>query len=254
MSDISIQTWQEWIQYLSREFGIVLSEAAVSKFKTFLTEIEIWNNKFNLVSYENPREILWRHFADSLAGLNIINNYIGSRSLGEIILIADIGTGAGFPGIPIKILKPQSNLFLIESIKKKCVFLENVIQKLGFSNTHIINDRAENMGRLKENRNKHDIVLSRAVTKLSPNLETAFPLLKIGGLALIYKTERTSLDKEELQNSGAALKVLGGRLSETFYYQIPARANRYCIMVFEKISDTLAQFPRRPGIIEKRPL
>lgn len=247
---ISAGKWNEWAGYIYDTFKISLPENAVSQFNHLLNELIIWNEKMNLVSFRSAEEILWRHFADSLAGLSMINKFSSSTKP----LIIDIGTGAGFPGFPIKIAKPSCSLIMIESITKKCLFLTHIKKQLNFSDIKIINDRAEIICREPKLKANCDFVLSRAVSKFSPNLEIAIPFLKIGGTAIIYKTKNSIEGDEGLKTIDNALNILGAKLEDKIFYSIPGGDQEYCILAFKKIKDTPGQYPRRVGIPEKKPL
>ncbi|MCX5782648.1 MAG: 16S rRNA (guanine(527)-N(7))-methyltransferase RsmG [Elusimicrobia bacterium] len=241
--------WNTFKTFVCNNFNVSLSENQINLFKIYLSELKIWNQKFNLVSFKNDEEIIFRHFADSLAALKIISKFRKQK-----LDMADIGTGAGFPGIPIKIAIPEMHLKLIESITKKCSFLENLKAKLLLSDTEIINDRAENIGQDKKYREKSDFVVSRALSKFSPNLEMALPLTKVGGHCLIFKTESSAFGKDGINSVEKAYNVLGGEFIEHFCYNLPDQDLTYCILVFEKIKNSPKEFPRKVGIPGKKPL
>lgn len=238
--------WEQWARYIEHTFNVTLDDQARSRFRNYLDELERWNAGINLISVRSSEEILWRHFADSLAGLKTIGD-------GPLTVI-DLGTGAGFPGLPIKIARPSLTLSLVESITKKCGFLDHMIERLSLSGVTIYNDRAENLGQDPAHRGQYDIVLSRAVSKFSPNLEIALPLLEKGGKALLYKTEKFSLDPQEMKAADKALPLLGGTFAGKFCYRLPTEEQSYCVMQFEKTGSTPAHYPRRAGIPEKKPL
>lgn len=241
--------WQDFRQFVYDKFGFSLSENQINLFKIYLFELKEWNQKFNLVSFKTDEELVFRHFADSLSALKHITK-LNKTDPG----IIDLGSGAGFPGIPIKIALPGAQLTLVESITKKCSFLENLVSKLSLSLTEIINDRAENIGQNKNFREKFDIAVSRAFTKLSPNLEMALPLLKKEGRLLIYKTENSAFGQEGVGSAEKALNLLGGKLEEHFCYQLPGQPLTYCLMVFSKITPSPKEYPRKVGLPDKKPL
>ena len=241
--------WLEWSGYVLRTFGVPIDEQKTGLFKIFLRELKSWNSNINLVSFKNDKEVLYRHFADSLAGVKLIDKLKTSPDP----KIADIGTGAGFPGIPVYIASAYKNLTLMESITKKTLFISHIKETISMPDLKIMNGRVEDIARDNAHRGSYDFVLSRAVSKLSPNIEIALPLLKIGGYALIYKTERSASD-EELSNASKALKSLGGENSEKFCYTIPYEEQSYCLVALKKTSDTPGSYPRRAGIPEKKPL
>mgnify|MGYP000844341239 CR=1 FL=1 len=219
-------------------------------FEMYFDELIEWNKKINLISFKTENDLIYRHFCDSLYSVKAIKKVLPSGRLKA----ADIGTGSGMPGIPVKIALPETDMTLVESITKKCVFLENINKKLGFD-IKILNKRAEEIGRNAAYRQKFDIVLSRAVSKFSPNLEIAVPLLKTGGYFIVHKTKNSVESKEEgLVSVENALRHLGARLEDIIYYNLPEQNLDYCILIFKKYKDTPAQFPRKTGIPEKKPL
>ncbi|MDR1952338.1 MAG: 16S rRNA (guanine(527)-N(7))-methyltransferase RsmG [Elusimicrobiota bacterium] len=228
------------------DFGDIQSK----KFAQYFDEIVEWNNKFNLISFKNFNDLIYRHFCDSLYGAKLIKSLTKKTGL----KIADIGTGSGMPGIPVKIALGDTDLTLIESINKKCKFLENVKDKLNID-IKILNARAEEIGRKKQYRQKYDFVLSRAVSKLSPNLEFAVPLLKTGGYFIVYKTKNSAFDENEgLPSVKNALRHLGVKLEKFMEYKLPEQELIYCLLAFKKYKETPDMFPRKTGIPQKRPL
>jgi 16S rRNA (guanine527-N7)-methyltransferase len=250
VNNVTDETWNSWKNYLREQFAISLDDAALTKFKILLAELQEWNNKFNLVSFRSADEILWRHFADSLAAVPLIRKHGGT----EIPRIADIGTGAGFPGIPVKIVLPASPLTLVESVTKKCTFIEHIAQMLQLPQVRVLNERVENIAQNREHREQYDVVLSRAVAKFSPNLEISLPLAKPQGTVLIYKTEQSAYGPEGLPSVEHALSLLKGRLADAIKYRIPGQEHGYVILAFAKSGPMPPQYPRRVGVPEKKPL
>ncbi|MDR2458143.1 MAG: 16S rRNA (guanine(527)-N(7))-methyltransferase RsmG [Clostridiales Family XIII bacterium] len=221
------------------------------KFGMYFVELLDWNKIINLISFKNEKELVYRHFCDSLYSAKIINNIAGK---GALLKVADVGTGSGMPGIPVKVVLPNIKMTLVESITKKCKFLENANNKLNL-NMEILNTRAEEIGQNPKYRQYYDFVLSRAVSKFSPNLEISIPLLKVGGYFVVHKTKKSAESSEEgLPSVENALKHLGAKLEKTIPYNLPEQELDYCILVFKKYKDTPLQFPRKPGIPEKKPL
>ena len=170
--------------------------------------------------------------------------------------VIDIGTGAGLPGIPVKLAQTAISLTLVESITKKCTFLEHIRQQTGTDFT-IVNDRLENVGQNPAHRQQYSFVLSRAVAKLTPNLEFALPLIAVGGYLLLFKTEQSADGPDGITSVEKIITLLGGSYCDTFSYDLPDAAGgkkRYCIVVVKKIAPTPKEFPRRVGIVEKKPL
>jgi 16S rRNA (guanine527-N7)-methyltransferase len=243
--------FDEFQKYVSENILNSLTAEHCEKFEIYFNRLIEWNNKFNLISFKSGEDLIYRHFCDSLYSAKIISE---GKEFTKYLKIADVGTGAGMPGIPVKIVLPQAALTLIESVTKKCVFLENMNNELNL-NCEILNDRAETIGRKQLYRQSFDFVLSRAVSKFSPNLEIAVPLLKVGGYFITYKTKNSIEDeKEGLPSIKNALKCLGVELEKDIYYNLPDNERDYCILVFKKIKDTPEQFPRKAGAPEKKPL
>jgi 16S rRNA (guanine527-N7)-methyltransferase len=237
---------------VSEKFNLSLSDYQIEQYSMYFQDIIEWNNKFNLIAFKDEKDLLIRHFCDSLYSVKLIFE-LSSKPL-EDTYIADLGVGAGIPGICVKIALKEIKLTSVESILKKCSFLENINNKLNI-NIEILNKRAEIVGQDYKYREKYDFVLSRAVCKLSPNLEIAIPLLKIGGLFLVYKTKNSLEDeKKGLKAVQHAINHLGAELIETLDYSIEGYEHQYCIAVFKKYKSTPTQFPRKVGLPEKKPL
>jgi len=239
--------WDGFENFIKKTYGFSLSSGQIDKFKTYLAELMIWNGKINLTGITDPEEILYRHFGDSLDYLLLPPNKFGIP-MGLRQDIADIGTGAGFPGIPLKIIYPEIKLYLIESTKKKCMFLEHMRRTLKLENTEILAERTEGVGQNKTYRENFDIVLCRAVSNLNTNLELALPLLKISGVCIFWKT-----NKSELRESYEVADLLGGVYLNTVEYKLPENNSRV-LLIFKKVSPAPDKYPRRVGIPPKKPL
>jgi 16S rRNA (guanine527-N7)-methyltransferase len=248
MCNISI--FKQFQEYAKINIISFLSEEITKKFEIYFNELVEWNKGFNLLSYKTEKDILYRHFCDCLYSAKALNEL----SSCDNVKVVDLGTGSGMPGIPVKIVLPNIQITLVESITKKCKFLENVNNKLN-SNIETLRIRAEELGQNPKHRNKYDFVLSRAVSKFSPNLEISIPLLKVGGYFIVHKTKDSILSLEKgLPSVEKALKHLGAKLEKTISYNLPNQELNYCILVFKKYKDTPAQFPRKVGVPEKKPL
>jgi 16S rRNA (guanine527-N7)-methyltransferase len=238
-------------KYASENIINFISQEMKEKFKSYFVELIKWNKFLNLISFKNEKDLIYRHFCDSLYSAKIISDISGKEA---VLKTTDIGTGSGMPGIPVKIVLPNIKMTLVESITKKCKFLENVNKKLELF-MEILNSRAEEIGQKSKYRQQYDFVLSRAVSKFSSNLEISIPLLKVGGYFILHKTKKSAESaKEGLASVENALKYLGAKLDQTISYNIPEQELDYCILVFKKYKDTPSQFPRKPGMPEKRPL
>jgi 16S rRNA (guanine527-N7)-methyltransferase len=209
------------------------------KYRIYIEELLNWNKKFNLTAITDPEEIRVKHFEDSLSLLNTI--HLTTQS------VIDIGTGAGFPGIPLKIECPGIKLTLVEATKKKVEFLKHLVKTLGLEDVEIIWGRAEKIAR--ERREQFDIAVSRAVAELNTLAEWCLPFVKVGGLFVAYKTENT---EKEIEGAQQALSILGGRIKEIRRLQIGII--KRSLVIIEKTSSTPEKYPRRPGMAKKRPL
>jgi 16S rRNA (guanine527-N7)-methyltransferase len=240
----------EFKNFVSSNLIDNFTDEQVNQFSQYFDLLLEWNQKFNLISFKSESDIVYRHFCDSLYAAKAIKELSQSAEL----RIADLGTGSGMPGIPVKIVCPQTKMTLVESINKKCKFLEVVNDELKL-NLEILNDRAENIGQNKQYRQKYDFILSRAVSKLSPNLEIAIPLLKIGGFFIVHKTKESAQSPlEGIPSIENALKHLGAKLEKNISYNLPNQTLDYCLLIFKKYKDTPIQFPRKAGTPEKKPL
>ncbi|MDR3048239.1 MAG: 16S rRNA (guanine(527)-N(7))-methyltransferase RsmG [Elusimicrobiota bacterium] len=240
----------EFQNFVSSNLISDFSCGQVNKFVRYFDLLVEWNQKFNLISFKSESGIVYRHFCDSLYAAKTIKELSQNTEL----KIADLGTGSGMPGIPVKIACPQTKMTLVESVTKKCKFLEVVNDELKL-NLEILNDRAENIGQNKQYRQKYDFVLSRAVSKLSPNLEIAIPLLKVGGFFIVHKTQESAQSPlEGIPSIANALNHLGAKLEKTIPYNLPNQSLNYCLLIFKKRKESAQQFPRKSGIPEKKPL
>ena len=204
-------------------------------FNLYLQELLEWNKKFNLTAITDPEEVRRKHFEDSLTLLQTIQ--LTDQSL------IDIGAGAGFPGIPLKIACPEIKLTLLEATRKKADFLKHIVSVLNLNNTEVIWGRAEEIA--KEKRESFDIAVSRAVAKLNTLCEYCLPFIKVGGIFIAYKEENV---EEEVEDAKVAISTLGGSVREI--KKLPQRS----LVIIDKVKPTPPQFPRRPGMAKKRPL
>ena len=226
------------------EMGIELSEKQVSLFSKYLELIIEWNQKFNLTAITEPNEIIVQHFLDSISTLKL--NKIGSEAR-----ILDMGSGAGLPGIPLKIMIPQLRLSLVDSVQKKVGFLNEVIEQLGMEDTVAIHARAEDLANIEEQREAYDAVVSRAVAELRVLSEYCLPFLRKGGFFISHKGPGAA---EELEFAKMAIKILGGRWLETVEAKIPYSERTHNLIIIKKEKITPIKYPRSPGKPKKEPL
>lgn len=225
-----------------KELGLSLDSSQEEKFYIYYKALKEWNRKINLTSLEGEEEIILKHFVDSLSCLLPLFKE-------NIEKVIDIGTGAGFPGVPLKIYKPEYKLTLLESQKKKIYFLEELIKILNLSDVEIIWERAENLGKNPDHREQYDLVLARGVAKPNIVLEYALPFVKINGIFLGQATEKSII---EWENTEKITEILGGIIEDKI--QISFNNITRIFLKIRKIAKTPDKYPRKPGIPEKRPL
>ena len=225
-----------------KQLNIELSDTQIKQFYNYMNILIEWNKVMNLTGITEPKEIIIKHFIDSLTVLNKIDKQ--SK-------IIDVGTGAGFPGIPIKIAFPEIEVVLLDSLNKRIKFLEEVIEKLQLKNIKTIHGRAEDYGKDKNYREKYDIAIARAVAPLNILLEYLMPFVKVNGKCICMKGSNV---EEEIKNSSNAVKVLGGEIviKEEFY--IPNTDIKRSIIEIKKSKTTSNVYPRKSGTPTKAPL
>jgi len=231
----------------AQRLGINLNEEQIKKFSRYLELLVQWNQKINLTSLKTPQEIIIKHFLDSISCIKVINNYIDA----ERINIIDIGTGAGFPGMPIKIICSSIRLSLLEARKRKTTFLEKVIKEMNFQQVKILNGRAETFGKGADHREKYDIAISRAVARLNVLSEYCLPLVRVGGLFIAQKGRSYN---QETEKSLKVVQLLGGELIGVENVIIPFINQERYLLVIKKIKCTPSKYPRKEGLPQKRPL
>jgi len=231
----------------AQKMGISLHKEQIKKFSRYLELLVQWNQKINLTSLKTPQEIIIKHFLDSISCIKAIGKYIDT----EGISLIDVGAGAGFPGIPIKIICPSIKLFLLEARKKKTMFLEKTKEEMNFQQVKILNGRAETFGKGVNHRERYDIAISRAVAQLNVLCEYCLPLIRLGGLFVAQKGRSY---KEETEKSLKTTQVLGGELIGVENVRIPFINQERFLLIIKKIKDTPSEYPRKVGIPQKRPL
>ena len=225
-----------------KKINIEITDKQVNYFYNYMNLLLEWNEKINLTAITEENDIILKHFVDC----GTILKYIKDNSS-----IIDIGTGAGFPGIPLKILNNSLKITLMDSLNKRIIFLNNVIEELKLSNIEAIHARAEELARNRNYREKFDIVTSRAVANLSTLSEYMLPFVKKNGIAISMKG--SNID-EELNNSKKAIKILGGKIEKIDNFNLAETDNLRNIIILRKIEKTPKEFPRKAGKPSKEPI
>jgi 16S rRNA (guanine527-N7)-methyltransferase len=236
--------FQELARAAESLFRLRLSDGQLHGFSLYARELLAWNERVSLTAITEPHEIEVKHFLDSLSCLLALKPRAGDK-------LVDVGSGAGFPGIPLKIACPQIRVVLVESIGKKAEFCRHIVQLLGLEGVQVIQARAEQLGRDPEYRGRHDWAVARAVARLPVLLEYLLPLLRVGGVAIAQKGESGPAEADQAQ---PALRVLGGELHQVVPVELPGASDTRYLIVVNKINETPAKYPRRPGIAAKRPI
>lgn len=228
----------------AKTIDINLSEKQIEKFILYKKLLQEWNKKINITSITEDREVDIKHFVDSIVPIktNLFN--------GKLKVI-DIGTGGGFPGVPLKIINEDLDILLLDSTNKKIRFLDEVIEKLELKNIEAYHGRAEELGRNEEFREKYDIAISRAVASLDTLSEYALPLVSIGGHFIAMKGPDV---EEELKLGQNAIKLLGGKVKNIEKIQLPNTDIIHSLIIIEKIKATPTKYPRAGGKPKKQPL
>ena len=221
---------------------IELSEHQIEQFYIYMKLLTEWNEKINLTAIIEPKEIILKHFIDSLT---ISSQIQQSRT------IADIGSGAGFPGIPLKIVNPEKELVLIDSLSKRVNFLNEVIKKCNINGITAIHARVEEIGHNSKYRGQFDVTTSRAVAKLNVLLEYMMPLVKLGGKCICLKGPNID---DEIKESKKALNILGGEISKIEKLNLPDSDNKRTIIEVLSVKQLPNKYPRKPGTPTSSPL
>ena len=232
---------REFEKYLAK-MNISLLKEQYGQFYAYMELLIEWNEKMNLTAITDPKEIILKHFVDSLT----IAKYVK-----EDKSIIDMGTGAGFPGIPIKIYRKDVKVVLADSLNKRIKFLDEVIDKLKLENVETIHCRAEELGKNKQYREKFDYATSRAVANLSTLSEYLMPFVKLNGKCIFMKTIEV---EEELEKAKKAIKTLGGKIEKVDKFEIPESDLGRSIIIVKKEKITPNKFPRKLGTPAKEPL
>jgi 16S rRNA (guanine527-N7)-methyltransferase len=223
---------------------VELDAEQLERFEMYAGELVEWNQRFNLTTITDPEQIHIRHFLDSLSCWQALRQAPPGR-------LVDVGAGAGFPGLALKILQPEMQLTLVESTAKKASFLEHIVQVLGLRDVRVLAQRAEDVGRIAEERGAYDWAVARAVAPMAVLAEYLLPLVGNGGFALAQKAKGA---KQEVNEAANAIAKLGGEVKELIRVEIPELNEERWLVVVKKTGETSAEYPRRAGMPSKRPL
>jgi len=225
-------------------FNIHITGRQVNSLITYERELMQWNQKFNLTAIRDAESIRTKHFLDSFS---CVLAWKGNPP----VRLIDVGTGAGFPGLPLKIIYPNMKLTLVESVGKKAKFCQHIVSVLGLTDVDIFHKRAEDLGQDTKHREQYDWAVARAVAHLNILSEYLIPLVKIGGRMLAQKGES---GPAEAQSAEEAMKLLGGKLEQLIPVILPGVVDDRYLVVVDKIAATPPKYPRKPGIATKQPL
>jgi len=226
--------------------GIDLTSAQIDSFQIYYQELIDWNHRINLTAIIDYHDVQVKHFLDSLTvffGL--------PEPLPKDFKLIDVGSGGGFPGLPLKIIFPQIEMVLLESTNKKADFLKHIVQTLGLDDVDVVAGRAEEMAHLPDYREQFDTVVARGLAEMDVLAELTLPFCRVGGYLIAQKKGEI---ETELAASLNAITAMGGRLSGVKNIALSEFTDRRCLLIIEKVSPTPAKYPRRPGIPTKRPL
>jgi len=229
----------------AQQFNLTLTDAQLAAFEQYSQELIAWNQRVNLTSITAPDEIAVKHFLDSLSLYPLL------AELPPTLSLIDVGTGAGFPGLPLKLTLPQLRLTLLESTGKKTAFLQHLIQVLQLTGVSVLTTRAEEAGRRPDQRERYDIATARAVAALPVLAEYTLPFVKQGGLVIVQKGQQPA---DEIKAAANALGILGGKVSQIVPVTVPGLDAERHLVVIQKIKPTPPQYPRRPGLPAKKPI
>ena len=231
---------KEQIQEKFKKYGFDLSERQVEQFEEYYNFLVSENQKYNLTAITEPQDVIIKHFIDSV---------LPEKFLPKNASVVDVGSGAGFPGLPLKILRPDIKLTMIDSLQKRVNFLEELCARLSLTDTRALHCRAEDFA--MAHREKFDVALSRAVANVATLAEYLLPLVKVGGIALMYKSARVN---EEISESGNAIPLLGGKISQLLSFSLTEVQSERKIVEVQKISRTPEKYPRGKNLPKLKPL
>lgn len=233
-----------YLKNLVEKIGVSISEKQMEQFMKYYDLLVEWNKVMNLTAITEYEEVVLKHFVDSIA-------LIKAYDLTKPIKVIDIGTGAGFPGLPLKIMFPQIEVTLLDSLNKRVNFLNTVIHELGLEQICAIHGRAEDYAKQVPYREKYDLCVSRAVANLASLAEYCIPYVKVNGTFISYKSGKCD---EEIENSQKAIKVLGGKIKKKVEFVLPGTDISRSFIIIDKVMPTVKKYPRKAGLPTKEPI
>lgn len=235
--------FKDYLQTLGSKAGYVIEGECLDAFDMYYHTLVEWNEKMNLTGITEPRDVALKHMIDSLTVYR-------KAYFPEGASVIDVGTGAGFPGVPLAIYQPHLAITLLDSLQKRLTFLGEVL-RLCHRDVRLVHARAEDAGRLTEHRDRYDVAVSRAVARLYRLVEWCLPFVKVGGVLLAMKGAKW---QEEVEEAKKAIFLLGGNLETVHEVNLPELDDKRAIIVIRKVSPTPKTYPRRPAVAEKKPL
>ena len=232
------------LKAVAKEYGLELTTAQMTQFNTYYDLLIEWNQKINLTAITEPKEVAIKHMIDSLSCFK-------PNLFEENCSLIDVGTGAGFPGLPLKIFFPSLKLTLLDSLNKRVKFLQLVVDTLGLKDVNVIHARSEEAAKNKKYREQFDFATARAVARLPILCEYCLPFVKLNGMFIALKGRQY---EEEIAEAGKAIKVLGGRLVKTMPVKLPELDDKRAVIYVQKVKATPKTYPRKAGTPEKNPI
>ena len=237
-----MEQFNQYFKEMLEKIDVKLNDKQIEDFYCYMNELVEWNKNINLTAITEQNEVIQKHFIDSLT----ILKYLEDNNK-----IIDVGTGAGFPGIPLKVSNETLNITLLDSLNKRILFLDNIIEKLKLDKIKTVHSRVEDAAINPQYREKYDVATSRAVAQLNVLLEYLLPLVRVGGKCICMKGGNI---EEELQNSKKSLEILGGKVEKIESFELPNSDIKRNIIIIKKVKNTPKAYPRKAGTPSKKPL
>lgn len=236
---------EEFFEALAQK-GIALNATQKEQFATYFHELVETNKVMNLTSITDEEQVYLKHFYDS-----IVLGFVDEKLLSEELTLCDVGSGAGFPSLPLKIINPKLKITIVDSLNKRIKFLDTLVNKLNLDKVNLVHGRAEEVGKNPQFRESFDVVTARAVAAMNVLTEFCLPLVKVGGQFVAMKSEKAP---EELETAKFAIKLLGGEIKQQESVELPNDAGIRNFIFVGKVAKTPKKYPRKPGTPAKKPL